>query len=332
MNFRHHIIILLICILSALGCVKDDLPSSPSQSDVLKEIYQVINDRYSLFKDKTVNWDSVYTVYSNQISETTTDAQLFRISINMLDQLKDGHVALFTPFGSAAYDGYYSLYPKNFNLDNIIKNYLDNSYLTKGPLIYKKENGIGYILVQTFKESFTPAELEEVFNYMNGTRGIIVDARDNQGGDVRLAEMIASKFYNQKAIGKYEQIKTGKEKFSYSEPQPYYIYPGSDPYSGQVVILTNRKCYSACNDFVLFLKGIPGIVQIGDQTGGGGAIPNQFVLSNGWKLQYSASRTLSSTLQPVEQGLLPDKKLSISPIQEQAGVDPILDEAILSIK
>lgn len=332
MNFRYQILILSISILSASGCVKDALPSSPSQSDVLKEIYQVINDRYSLFQDKTVNWDSVYREYSSQINETTTEAQLFRISINMLDQLKDGHVALFTPFGSAAYDGYYSLYPKNFNLDNIIKNYLDNSYLTKGPLIYKKENGIGYILVQTFKESFTPAELEEVFNYMNGTRGIIIDARDNQGGDVRLAEMIASKFYNQKAIGKYEQIKTGKEKFSYSEPQPYYINPISDPYSGQVVILTNRKCYSACNDFVLFLKGIPGIVQIGDQTGGGGAIPNQFILSNGWKLQYSASRTLSSKLQPVEQGLLPDKKLSISPIQEQAGVDPILDEAILSIK
>lgn len=332
MKFRHQIAIFFACLFSSSACVKDDLPSNPTPSDVLKEIYEVINDRYSLFQDKTVNWDSVYNIYRSQITETTTDPQLFRIAVNMLDQLKDGHVAIFSPFDSVAYDGYYSLYAKNFNLDNVIKNYLDDSYLTKGPMIYKKENGIGYLLVQTFKESFSPEELNEVFNYLSGTRGIIIDARDNQGGDVQLAEMIASRFYEQRVIGKYEQIKTGKDRTSLSEPQPYFIDPSNKPYTGQVVILTNRKCYSACNDFVLFMKGVPGILQIGDQTGGGGAIPNQFILVNNWKLQYSASRTLSSQLQPVEQGLLPDKNISISPIQEQAGIDPILDEAIKSIK
>jgi hypothetical protein len=331
MNFRNFLFF-LIYLLSASGCVKDEVPSVPTQSDVLKEIYQVINERYSLFQDKKVNWDSVYSVYSNQITDGTTDAQLFRIAVNMLDHLKDGHVALFSPFGSVAYDGYYSRYPKNFNLTNITSNYLNNSYLTTGPLIYKKENGIGYLLVQTFKESFTQNDLEDILNYMNGTKGIIIDARDNQGGDVQLAQMIASKFYNQKRIGKYEQIKTGKEKLSYSDPQPYYINATASPYQGQLIILTNRKCYSACNDFVLFMKNVPKILQIGDQTGGGGAIPNQFILSNGWKLQYSASRTLSGALQPVEQGLLPDVSISISPIQEQLGIDPILDEAIRSIK
>jgi hypothetical protein len=41
-----------------------------------------------------INWDSLYTVYSTQITGETTEAELWEISAGLIAHLDDGHVCL----------------------------------------------------------------------------------------------------------------------------------------------------------------------------------------------------------------------------------------------
>ena len=158
------------------------------------------------------------------------------------------------------------------------------------------------------------------------TRGLIIDVRDNTGGDLVNVEKLFSRFINTRKLVKYEVKKKGPGHSEYADKEPIYISPAVSYYEHPVALLTNRKCFSACNDFVLFMSLLPQVTLIGDRTGGGGAIPADFLLLNGWTLQYSASMTLSPDGVEIESGIPPDYSVDINAIDDANGRDPILEK------
>ncbi len=295
---------------------------------IFEELWNVINERYALFSVKIINWDSVHTNYKSQINNSMSDQELFRILSNMLNELKDGHVALISPADTAVYAGFYTNYPRNFNYNNVIRNYLLNDYKTEGPIIYKVVAQTGYILYRSFAENITDLQLDNIFTAMSNVKGMIIDVRGNFGGNLQNARLLASRFINSKKLIKYELVKSGKGKNDFFNPQPFYLSPRATVFRGKTVILTNRSCFSSCNDFVLYLSDNLNVQIIGDVTGGGGGIPNNYILQNGWVLQFTATKTLSPSNQPVENGIAPIVNIIITPAQEAAGIDPILEKAI----
>ena len=87
-----------------------------------------------------------------------------------------------------------------------------------------------------------------------------------------------------------------------------------------VVILANRRTYSAANNFVQAMKAIAEtktfdktgvahekmIVVVGDRTGGGGGMPFETVLPNGWVLRFSACPITDNHKRSTESGIDPD--------------------------
>jgi C-terminal processing protease CtpA/Prc len=71
---------------------------------------------------------------------------------------------------------------------------------------------------------------------------------------------------------------------------------------------------------------------IGDQTGDGVGIPYDVQLSNGWKLRYTATITLSPQKQPIETGIRPNIPLQITSMDEASGRDPIIEKAFEILK
>jgi C-terminal processing protease CtpA/Prc len=126
--------------------------------------------------------------------------------------------------------------------------------------------------------------------------------------------------------------KKGPGHEDFTDPQPYYLSPAGQHYNGPVVILTNRSCFSSCNDFILYMSILPNVKLMGDQTGGGGGLPRDYILSNGWKLQYTSTVTLSPAKEIVENGIQPDVNITITPIDETNGKDPILENAFQSFQ
>ncbi len=312
------------------GCEKPLNLKDPGSENlsVFDEAWNAMDKHYALFDIKGIDWNQVYAQYHAQVTNNISGKELFIQIGNMLQTLRDGHVSLISPSDTSTYDGFYTAFPSNFNFTNITNNYLKNDYKTSGPIIYKIDNNIGYIYYGSFENDVTDGELDVVINEMINTKGLIIDVRNNHGGNSKNADLFFERFISQKKLVKYEVVKKGPGHNGFLAPQPYYLNPAGSYYKNPVCVLSNRSCFSACNDFILYMSGLSNVRIIGDQSGGGGGIPYNYILANGWKIQYTGTVTLSPEKTNIESGIAPDVAVVITPIDEASGKDPILEKAI----
>jgi len=339
MHDRHWVIkiigvLLTAAMLTTTGCEKALNLKDPATNAtaVFDELWTVMDKHYSLFPYKGVNWDSSYDQFRTKVHDGMSQTELFNVLSEMLSTLKDGHVTLSSPIDTFTYLGFYKPYPYNFNYDNIVHTYLGNEYSSSGPIIYKIASGVGYLYYKSFANDITDQQIDKVLTDMAQTKGLIVDVRNNTGGGTENADRVFRRLITARTLVKLEMNKKGPGHGDYTDPQPYYLSPAGTHYGNPIVVLTNRSCFSACNDFVLYLSGLSNVQQIGDQTGGGGGIPRDYILSNGWKLQYTATVTLTPGKVPVENGIDPDIDITITPTDETNGKDPILEKAFQSLQ
>jgi hypothetical protein len=327
-------IFLAVVIINICSCEKVLELKEPSitSAAVFEDVWQVLDKKYALFSIKNINWDSLYIQSRPQFTGELNNNDLFKRISNILEVLKDGHVSLISSEKIYTYDNFYTLYLRNFNFINIEKNYLKNQYNKTGPVIYKIVDSIGYLYYSSFRDNISEEDLNIIFNTMTATKGLIVDVRDNGGGTLSNAEKLFSRFINSRKLVKYEVNKKGPAHNDFLDKEAFYISPSGNYYSKKIVLLTNRTCFSACNDFAMYMTYLPNVTLVGDQTGGGGSVPANYLLLNGWKLQYSSSVTLSPDNLPVENGVKPDIPMIISPFQEANGIDPILEKAYQLLK
>jgi Peptidase family S41/Tricorn protease C1 domain len=314
------------------GCEKVLDLKKPASTPVavFDELWSVMDRNYSLFAIKNIDWKTTYTEYRARVSNDMNDNDLFRVLSTMLETLKDGHVTLSSASQMDSYDNFYKAYAPNFNYVNVINNYLKNVYNTSGPFIYKIVDSIGYIYYGSFENDISEEQLDNLLAEMNQkTKGLIIDVRNNFGGKSINADKLFSRFISEKMLVKYETMKKGPGHDDFFAPEPFFLSPKGQVFAKPVVVLTNRSCFSTCNDFVLFMSELPNVKRYGDQTGGGGGIPHDYLLANGWKIQYTATVTLSPEKINIENGIMPTVNINITPIDDTNGKDPILENAFL---
>jgi Peptidase family S41/Tricorn protease C1 domain len=328
-NYRLVFLAALISTIMLSACRKESEKAANQRQPVrvFNELWTILDQRYALFSVKEVDWRKIHAFYADQIADNMPERDLFDTLSKMLAELKDGHVALLAPIDTSVYDRFYRDYPRNFNFRNIEVNYLKNDYKTIGPILYKVQNQVAYIYYASFAEDISEQQMQALFTELAGVKGLIIDVRNNTGGNTQNAALLAKYLMPEKTLVKYEMIKKGKEHNNFYDPQPFYIMPGNLIFTKPVVVLTNRACFSACNDFAAYVADLPNVQIVGDQSGGGGSIPENYVLGNGWKLQFSSTITLSPVLVPIENGILPDYQIDITNSEISNGKDPILEKA-----
>jgi hypothetical protein len=321
--------VILAMLFLISGCEKAFDLKKPSSDPVaiFDEVWNVMNERYAMFSIKNVNWDENYRRYRSMVTPEITDHSLFRLTSDMLESLQDGHVALISDKDTGVYNNFYKAYAVNFNYANIINTYLKNDYKKSGPLIYKIVQNVAYVYYNSFSNDISEEQVSNLFQEIATTKGLIIDIRSNYGGNPANADKLFRHFITERTLAKYELRKKGTGRDEFHDPEPYYIFPGGQTYTKPVVVLTNRSCFSTCNDFVLYMSGLKNVTLIGDQTGGGGGIPYNYLLGNGWRLRYTATITLSPDKKNIENGIQPDQNIGISTLDELSGRDPILEKA-----
>ncbi|MEP7374052.1 MAG: S41 family peptidase [Chitinophagaceae bacterium] len=327
-------VILIATVVLFASCEKIVMPKSASADpvDVFETLWKTIDRGYSFFDYKNVDWNSAYQTYRPQIRAEMTDRELFTVCSEMLRILKDGHVNLRAGFSTSYYHDFFLNFPPNFNKEIIDRNYLRGFEVT-GPLYHTLLSGnIGYIYYGSFARAFTEEELDAVltrFNSVAGLKGIIFDVRNNEGGDPANAYRFFKRIARQNTLLYKTKYKNGPAKNDFTEEQESVIEPTADwvNYTGKLAVLTNRKCYSACNFFVAGCKAFRQITIVGDQTGGGGGQPTGFELPNGWSVNFSGSVTTLPDGFIIENGVAPDIAVSLSSADEAAGIDTIIEAA-----
>jgi len=259
---------------------------------------------------------------------------LFSTLSMMLNELEDGHVNLFSTYRVSSYEGWQYDETLPFAFYTVRHEYLkDNCSDFDDFLFYKAiENGkIGYIYYETFKEGLMEKEMDEMFVKLKDCSGLIIDVRDNGGGSLTNSDRFASRFFHTKTLTGYIRHKTGKGRKDFSDPYPIYIEPSHStlwPEDKPVVVLTNRRCYSATNNFVSKMAVLENVTTIGSPTGGGSGFPFTSELPNGWGVRFSTSPILNINKQHTEFGINPDIKVDIPAETESPSADPALDRAI----
>lgn len=301
-----------------------------------ERIWKEFDLRYSFFEVKKINWDSVYSVYRPQVKSNTLGGELFQIMSSMLSILKDGHVNLYTPYGTFAYSDWHTKYPKNFISAEAVTKYLSRDYgtLAQGYLRYGKINdSIGYIYVgpnlMGSNTEWTKA-IDQIIDSLKNTKGIIIDIRNNGGGSDGLGMIIASRFYDRQRTYSYISWRSGPKHTDFTQISPSAVQPaGKQQYLKPVALLTNRHCFSAAEGTILMFRVLPNVTTIGDTTGGGSGNPITLMLPNGWSyrlsrwIQYTADKEVFEG-----RGLPPKIPVSISEADFNAGKDAILEYAV----
>lgn len=326
------IFFLLIPYFFFSSCFHEDNYNN-SKRDNFELLWKVMDEQYCFFEYKNIDWNEVHIRYSNRITEDMSNDALFTVLGEMLAEVKDGHVNLYANHNVARYWKWFEDYPDNFD-EKIQKNYIGTDYAIAGGMKYKIfEDNIGYIYYGSFSSGIGEANLDQIINRMSLCDGIIIDVRNNGGGLLTNVDKIAERFFNEKTLVSYMMYKNGKGHNDFSNPYPRYMEPSDRlRYQKKVIILTNRKCYSATNDFVNAMKYAPFATIIGDKTGGGSGFPFSSELPNGWSVRFSSSPMTNAAKEQIEFGIDPDIKVDMSESDMEKGIDTIIETARNYIK
>jgi C-terminal processing protease CtpA/Prc len=192
---------------------------------------------------------------------------------------------------------------------------------------------VGYIYYGSFSSGIGDGNINQVLDRMAICDGIILDIRNNGGGLMTNSDKLASHFFNEKTLVAYMRHKTGKGHNDFSDPYKIYVEPSNGvKYQKKVIVLTNRGCFSAANDFVNEMRYAPNAIIIGDRTGGGSGLPFSSELPNGWSVRFSASPILDAEQEQLEFGIDPDVKIDMTDEDMAKGIDTIIEKARELIK
>lgn len=322
-----------VLVIPLAGCDDLLLPKESGDGPIqnFEFVWNEVDRHYSLFDVKGVDWDSVYSEFRPLVEPNTPPSTLFQLLSLMLDELHDGHVGLESPQSVHRYDGWYRPYRHNFDWEYVwYERILNRGITPSGRIRFGwMTPSIGYLHIPSFSGSGWAREIDNALERMPGIEALILDVRDNTGGSDGIALKIAGRFARERTLFRRIQYRNGPKHDDFTPLEDDYLEPqGAVRFHGPMAVLTNRRTFSAAESFVLALKTIPGLVQVGDWTGGGSGNPFRREMPNGWT--FTISRWIEwapdgtthegAGLEPDLPAFIPEESLGFS--------DPILRLAV----
>jgi len=307
---------------------KEEISFSTDPVDNIEALWQVIDTRYCYIEDKGINWSSIHDEYIARAQTLPKDdpLALFDLCAGMLDSLHDGHVNLYSAFDRSYNTAWFDTFPANY--DARLQALYLNNYRIAGGLYYCTigNDSIGYIYYSSFSNAFSAGNLYYVFRAFKDCKGLVIDVRNNGGGDLTNAYRLSSPFFTDHPTIGYWRHKTGKGHTDFSDYEPLTADASLVPskWHKPVVVLCNRRTYSAANMFVNIMRYAPNCTIIGGTSGGGGGMPMSYELPNGWMVRFSSVRMYDRDKQDIESGIKPDIPITLTSTDR----DDLIEKAV----
>ena len=138
MKFQRTIIYSLLPLFLLSACTKiEEYDNTPTGN--FEALWRIIDEKYCFFDYKAeeygLDWDEVYHQYKRKIADGMSNAGLFEVLGDMLDELRDGHVNLYAAHDVARYWDFHEGYAPNFS-EEIQAHYLGTDYKIASGLRY----------------------------------------------------------------------------------------------------------------------------------------------------------------------------------------------------
>ena len=139
-----------------------------------------------------------------------------------------------------------------------------------GTLVSRRlDNGLGYIAITSFADDDTlVARFDAALDALKNAPGLILDVRDNGGGDTAMAVPMMGRFLRERRPYAHMCKREGR---GLGAKWVEYVDPRGPAYDGPVVVLTDRWSASMAEGFPMGMKGIGRATVVGTPMMGLGA-------------------------------------------------------------
>ncbi len=187
---------LVASLLSACHA-KEEMVYSTDPVDNIEALWQIIDTKYCYIDTKGIDWNAIHEEYVAKAAVLNKNDRmaLFDLCAGMLDSLRDGHVNLYSDFDRSYNTDWYDTFPANYNSD-LQQLYLKGYRIAGGLYYCTIANGkVGYIYYPSFSNSIGVSNLYWIFTTFKDCKGLIIDVRNNGGGEITNAYKLAAPFF-----------------------------------------------------------------------------------------------------------------------------------------
>lgn len=256
-----------ICYLFAKGQNNPDPISKIEQQNVIASIDELLKENY-VFPEVAKKMSLLLSEnMSKKIYSSITDPVLFaeKITEDLQAVSHDVHIAVsFNPNRVKELR-----VPKKIN-EGISKLRLQEMQLNNFGFrkVELLPGNVGYLDLENFTDASYGGETAvAAMNLLSNASAIIIDLRNNGGGNPSMTQLIASYLFTSKPV--HLNTFYNKPANSYSESWTFSYVPGRRMPDIDVYILTSNNTFSAAEEFAYDLKNLKRATIIGGVTGGG---------------------------------------------------------------
>ncbi|WP_111631035.1 S41 family peptidase [Larkinella arboricola] len=333
-----HLLILAGLAAVETSCTRQligpDAPNTPVAN--FDQLWGEYDRMYGAFEPKKIDWQAAYQKYRPLVRDNMSDAELLKVMTQLLDVLDDNHVYLrpTTNTNLPWYAGGILARTQVVDYDGgVVKKYLIETKTYGNDLIYGKlAPTVGYLLLKGFENNiaYYPNAMDSVLAYMKELKGVVIDLRDNGGGEDRVAQYVANRFATEKHVSFTARLRNGPRHTDFGPELRFYTQPeGRFQYTRPVVVLTNLTSYSSAETFMLAMLQNKNVTQVGDVTGGAFSDAVERELPNGWSFRVPIADVRDASGKNREGiGITPKIVVKNKPEELKAGRDKALEKAI----
>jgi len=301
--------------------------------ETFDDLWTDFDELYGGFAIRGLDWDDAYERYRPQISDESSDDELFAVLTAMLGETNDGHVHMTRP-GELRWTadklrreliGF-----DRFDVDRVRDNYLKNGFRTDAEDAYTLgtlPSGHTYVHLAWISDQ-TPI-LADVRVLAEASGGLVLDLRHNNGGDFTWALEALNDWRSTPAPAFRSRTRNGPGREDFTPWFDWTVGGEGPDIDFPLVVLIDRYTISAGERAVLALDAFDDVTFIGEPTSGAVSRAVGRELLNGWYVTIATQEVLSpdgSTIEGV--GFDPDELILNDPEMIASGVDEVLERAM----
>ncbi|MCY3766551.1 MAG: S41 family peptidase [Gemmatimonadetes bacterium] len=200
--------------------------------------------------------------------------------------------------------------------------------------------GIAYVAIRSFGSGDVVEQFDEIFHKVQNARGLIIDVRENGGGDTRYASAIVGYLTDRTLIGSRWKTRQYMPSFrAWNQEEKWHegahepVEPGTrNPFLGPLAVLIGPGTVSAAEDFLVTLHYSGRATLVGENTAGTTGQPLIVPLTAGMARICTKRDTYPDGREFVGIGVIPDVEVVPTREDVSSGRDAVLEKAMDVIK
>ena len=258
------------------------------------ELMAFFPQQYSYASMKGIDWAAVLEKSRGELEGAETSFEFALKLVKLLKLADDPHLWVDVE-GQKFGTGLIKNIEANSNLQVLFSQLHDQKFSKDFLSVAGEKDSVGYLSIRDWANDFfnlpmksfgnsknpeIPAMevIKELLKYPN----LIIDVRENKGGNDRYARKFASLFISDSVA--FEKVKYYNETSGkFDKEQVHRLVPGKDHlnYKGNIYVLSGPAVFSSNESFILMMKQVPNAQIVGMKSYGSSGNPLPHELSNG---------------------------------------------------